>query len=144
MISAAKDLADYGSLVRVLGEPVATADAAFLDYLRRMLAEERAERLLGIFLDKSERFVCAEWLGHGQEDEVLLDCRSVITRMIQLGASGLILAHNHPTGELRASHADKRSTARLKSLLAVLDCELRDHLIVGRDGCLSMARAGLL
>lgn len=144
MISAARDLADYGSLALVLGKPVDVDGADFLDYLQRMLGHEDEEHMLGIFLDRGRRFICAEWLSFGSADLVDLSCRAVVARVIELGARGLILAHNHPSGKLRASPHDIRSTGNLKAILKALDCKLHDHLIVGREGCLSMALEGSL
>lgn len=144
IISAARDLADYGSLALVRGEPVRIEDAGFLDYLQRMLGQEEEERMLGIFLDRGGRFLRAEWLSFGSATLVEISCRPVVARVLELGARGLILAHNHPSGDLRSSPADILSTGFLKAILAALDCELRDHLIVGPVGCLSMALEGSL
>lgn len=144
IISAARDLADYGSLALMLGQPVEIDDAGFLVYLQRMLGQQDEERMLGVFLDRDGRFLSAEWLSFGSGTQVTISCRPVVARVIELGARELIIAHNHPSGDLRPSAADLRSTGLLKGILAALDCELRDHLIVGRSGCLSMAREGTL
>lgn len=143
-ISAARDLADYHSLAVVLGHPVVVSDERFLEFLRRMFGHDDSERMLAIFLDLSGRFVATEWLAHGASAQIEISCRQVVTRIIQLGARGLILVHNHLSGDLRPSVADIQSTASLKSVLEALDCELQDHLIVGCEACYSMAAAGQL
>jgi len=59
-------------------------------------------------------------------------------------ASGIILAHNHPSGELRASEADKTTTHKLTKGLKFLEIEVIDHLILSKDGYLSMKDEGII
>ena len=143
VITAARDLADYSSLALIRSEPIDVADPGFLEYLRRELGGQDDERLLGIFVDASSRFISSGWLATGLGAQVTVPCRAVTRRVIELGAEGIVLAHNHPSGSTKPSAADIRSTAILRTVLTALGCRLLDHLIVGRDGCFSMARAGL-
>lgn len=126
------------------GRRLDTADPNFLEFLRRTLGRSDDERLLGVFLDGADTFIGAEWLAIGVTAEVEMAFRPLITRILDLGARGLVLAHNHPSGDPRPSATDRQTTHRLQALLRALDCSLRDHLIVGGRGCYSMARAGEL
>lgn len=138
----ARELADFGSLDTLLGSPLDTADRRFLEYLQRMLGQLDSERLLGIFLDADLRFIAVEWLAFGQEAEVEVGFRAIVTRILELGARSVVLAHNHPSGDPRPSPVDGDHSLRLKHILRALDCELRDHLIVGARAIYSMARGG--
>jgi DNA repair protein RadC len=60
------------------------------------------------------------------------------------GSTGLILAHNHPSGDPRPSEADCRATRKLSTAAEALDCTLLDHLIFAGDACTSLRRSGLL
>lgn len=143
-IAAARELADYGSLNALQGRLLDTSDADFVEFLRRALSCSDDERLLGVFLDGDGHFIAAEWLAIGAAAEIEIAFRSIISRILDLGARGLVLAHNHPSGDPRPSATDRHTTRRLQELLQALDCVLRDHLIVGRRGCYSMALAGEL
>ena len=127
----ARELADFTSLEALSGSPLDTTDRRFLEYLRRLLGQLDSERLLGIFLDAHGRFIAVEWLAFGQEAEVEVGFRTIVSRILELGARSVVLAHNHPTGDPRPSDADCHHSLRLKHILRALDCELRDHLIVG-------------
>jgi DNA repair protein RadC len=61
-----------------------------------------------------------------------------------VGASGVVLAHNHPSGSVQASAADKALTQTLKSALALVDVRVLDHIIVAPGCAFSMAEAGLI
>lgn len=141
-IAAARELADYGSLSALQGRVVDTTSPQFLDYLQRTLGHSGEECLLGVFLDGGGHFIAAEYVATGTRSDVEIGFRPLTARILDLGARGLILAHNHPSGELGPSAADLAMTRRLGLLLTALECKLRDHLIVGRRGCYSMARAG--
>ena len=143
-IAAARELADYGALEVLQGGPLDTANPDFIEFLRRALGHVIDERLLGIFLDGSDGLIAAEWLAFGLTGEVEVAFRPLIKRALDLGARGLVLAHNHPSGDARPSSTDRRTTRRLQGLLQALDCNLCDHLIVGGRGCYSMARASEL
>jgi DNA repair protein RadC len=68
----------------------------------------------------------------------------VALRALHHSACSLILAHNHPSGDVAPSQADIQLTAKLRAALALLDVSVLDHVIVGRDRALSMAEQGLL
>jgi DNA repair protein RadC len=102
------------------------------------------ERLHAFFLDASHRFVDDASLVEGGGGQVTSSLRALVSRAIDLGAAGLALAHNHPSGFAEPSEDDIRETRRLSRSLAELDLALVDHLIVGGTTIHSMRRAGLL
>lgn len=128
----------------LVGAVVEVGNPQFCEYLRRTLQRSGGEALLGVFLDDAGRFIACECLAMGTIDNVAVAGRPLVARVLDLGARGLILAHNHPSGEVSPSATDRATTRRLQDLLGALECELKDHLIVGCDRCYSMARAGEL
>jgi len=68
----------------------------------------------------------------------------VLKKALETGATGLILAHNHPSGTLQASEADKQITQKLKTAAQSLDIKVLDHLIVTEKAYFSFADHGLL
>jgi len=70
--------------------------------------------------------------------------REVAKHALRLNAAALIVAHNHPSGDIEPSAADRAVTARLKQSLALLDIRLLDHVVVGGRSSISMAARGWL
>ncbi len=70
--------------------------------------------------------------------------RSIIADAAVHGSAGLVLAHNHPSGDTRPSAADCRATRRLASAAEALDCAIIDHLVFAGGECTSLRRLGLL
>jgi DNA repair protein RadC len=70
--------------------------------------------------------------------------RQIISEAAAHGTAGIVLAHNHPSGDPRPSDSDCRVTRRLASAAEALDCTIIDHLIFAGDQCTSFRRLGLL
>ncbi|MGN6156009.1 MAG: JAB domain-containing protein [Sphingomicrobium sp.] len=70
--------------------------------------------------------------------------RSIIADAALHGSAGIVLAHNHPSGDSTPSAADKRATIRLACAAEALDCAVLDHLVFGGTGCTSFRQLGLL
>lgn len=71
-----------------------------------------------------------------------LPIRGIIADALLHGSAGLLLAHNHPSGDPTPSKADCRATRRLASAAQALDCRLIDHLVFGAGGCSSLRALG--
>ncbi len=102
------------------------------------------ERLHVIFLDAQHRYLSDETIAEGSGAHLFGNMRTLVSRAFEMGAGGLILAHNHPSGQARPSEADLRETVRLVQSLRELELALIDHLIVGGSTIHSMRGAGLL
>ena len=74
----------------------------------------------------------------------VVDLRLIFAAAIKANATGIILAHNHPSGNLKPSYQDLQLTKRIKEVGELLDINLLDHLIITAEGYLSMADEGLL
>ncbi len=80
----------------------------------------------------------------GVATEASLPIRSIIADAARHGSAGILLAHNHPSGDPTPSEADCRATRRLASVAEALDCTVLDHLVFAGDDCTSFRRMGLL
>jgi len=80
----------------------------------------------------------------GDETGADFPLRQIIADAAEHGSAGIVLAHNHPSGDARPSDADCRATRRLASAAEALDCAVLDHLVFAGDDCTSFRRIGLL
>jgi DNA repair protein RadC len=80
----------------------------------------------------------------GDETGALFPLRTIIADAAELGSAGIVLAHNHPSGDPRPSDSDCRCTRRLATAAEALDCAVLDHLIFGGGECTSLRKLGLL
>jgi DNA repair protein RadC len=80
----------------------------------------------------------------GDKSGARFPLRDIIADAAKHGSAGLVIAHNHPSGDPRPSESDRRATRRLASAAEALDCTLLDHLVFGGDDCTSFRRIGLL
>ena len=101
------------------------------------------ERLWVAHVDQAACCVHVEFYEGGPES-VGVPVREIILDAAHYGSSGLVLAHNHPSGDSRPSNADCQATRKLARAAEALDLAILDHLIFARGGCSSMRRLGLL
>lgn len=101
------------------------------------------ESLWVAHLDKDAR--CLHLSRHkGDESGTAFPIRSIIADAVLHGSSGIVLAHNHPSGDASPSEADRMATRRLACAAEALDCTLVDHLVFGGRDCTSFRQIGLL
>lgn len=129
---------------RLIGHPVHSHDPELHDYLRSVLVNAHEERLHAIFLDGRSLFLLGETLTNGEAESVTLRVRKLVHRALDLGSSKLILAHNHPSGSYLPSAQDRLGDRRLSEIVAALDIELVDHLIVSSLGIYSLREEAAL
>ncbi|HET9510991.1 MAG TPA: JAB domain-containing protein [Sphingomonas sp.] len=118
--------------------PVLSGAADLKAYLNLHLAYERVESVRLLYLDAAGRLIAEERLARGTPDEVPLHPRSVLSRALELEASGIVVAHNHPSGKCAPSAADLAVTQSLASGAEALGIRLVDHLVVTRRGWASV------
>ena len=80
----------------------------------------------------------------GDESGADLPIRSILADAVTHGSTGIVLAHNHPSGDSRPSDGDCRATRRLACAAEALDCAIVDHLVFGGADCTSFRQMGLL
>lgn len=94
---------------------------------------EHIEEVKLILLNKANRVLGITTISKGGLSGSIIDTRVVLQYAIKANASAVILAHNHPSGNLGASDADKRVTDNVREALKLVDIELLDHLILNKD-----------
>jgi DNA repair protein RadC len=114
------------------------------DYLVLKLANQLREVFLVLFLDAQNRLISAEEMFSGTLTQTSVYPREVVKRALYFNAASVILAHNHPSGVAKQSHADEVITQELKKALALVDVRVLDHFIVAGNQTLSFVEVGLL
>lgn len=117
---------------------------AVTDYLKSKMAFGAVESFRVLFLDKRNRMIADEVMQVGTVDHTPVYPREVIKRALELSATAMILAHNHPSGDATPSRSDIEMTKKLSSIAKELGIAVHDHVIVGRDGCKSFRSMGLI
>jgi len=113
-----------------------------IDYLRARCAHLANEVFGVLWLDTRHRVIDAEHLFTGTIDGCEIHPRTVAKRALETNAAAVVLFHNHPSGNPEPSEADRRTTARLKQVLALLDVRVLDHIILGGAQAVSLAARG--
>jgi DNA repair protein RadC len=129
---------------QVMGQPVLSSWGKLLDYCRISLAHEKVERFHLLFLDRQNRLIADETQQRGTVDHTPVYPREVVRRALELGASALILVHNHPSGDPTPSQADIEMTREIVAAGEKLGISVHDHVVIGKSGETSFKTAGLL
>ena len=133
------------ALTRELNQhPVFDAPSKVKNYLQLQLGALEHEVFAVLFLDAQTRLIKLEEMFRGTLTQAAVYPREVLKRALDLQASAVIFAHNHPSGAAEPSRADELLTQTLKSALALVDIRVLDHLVVGRNDVISFAERGLL
>ena len=144
LISAARELVDTGLREDLVGSPVEVTDPRLLRYLKVQLGRLRHECFYAVYLDRAQRYIRGEAVGSGSRSGVESRMGLLFRRAIELRASGLLLAHNHPSGNCTPSRADLQATDRIDETARRLDLDLLDHLIVTPMAVYSIKKEHLL
>ena len=134
-------------LISTIAIPTAETQVyAMVAYLRSAVVANggSTERFHAVFLDAQNTYLDDHSLGVGRQAALTLRMRELFSRALAVGASGLIIAHNHPSGDCRPSEWDITSTKRLQGIAQALDIQLIDHLIITATSAYSMRAAGNL
>jgi len=129
---------------RVEDQPVLSSWDALGDYLHAAMAHRRTEEVRILFLNAKNVLIANEALWQGSVDEASVHVREVIARAIALGATALIIVHNHPSGDPSPSQQDIRLTRDLVDAGRHMKITIHDHVIVGAQGRTSMRAMGLI
>ncbi len=129
---------------RVLQKPALASWTALMDYCRASMAFETTEQFRILFLDRKNVLIGDEVQQSGTIDHTPVYPREVIKRALELGASAIIMVHNHPSGDPTPSKADIEMTKQVKEAGEKLGVILHDHVVIGRSGDASFKSIGLL
>ncbi|MFL6753045.1 MAG: DNA repair protein RadC [Sphingomicrobium sp.] len=129
---------------KIEGRPVLSSWDALGDYLHAAMAHSRVEEVRILFLNAKNMLIANEALWQGSVDEASVHVREVIARAIALGATAIIIVHNHPSGDPMPSQQDIRLTRDLVEAGRHMKVTVHDHVIVGASGRTSMRAMGLI
>lgn len=108
------------------------------------LADINHEEFWVLYLNRANHVIEEKHISSGGISGTVADPRIILRYGLELKASGLILCHNHPSGNLKASEADLRLTRKIKEGALLMDMQVLDHLIIVSDSYLSFADEGIL
>ncbi|MDQ2979206.1 MAG: DNA repair protein RadC [Acidobacteriota bacterium] len=115
------------------------------EYLRRVRGDGAQERTGALFLNARNRLLKDDPdIYRGTLDRAVVEPREILKRALLVNAAGVILYHNHPSGDPAPSREDRDFTRRLAAASDSVGVRLLDHIVVGRSGCISFREAGLL
>ena len=113
-------------------------------YLRPLIGDLPHEEFWALFLNRQNKVLDSRRISQGGITGTVIDVRLVLQMALEKHATSLIFAHNHPSGNLEASEADRKITKQLKEAGVIMDIPLLDHLIITQGGYFSFADEGLL
>jgi len=128
----------------IMDQPVLGNWQSLMDYLRAAMAHGKKEQFRILFLNRKNVLIADELQQEGTVDHTPVYPREVIKRALDLGASALILVHNHPSGDPTPSQADIEMTRELQGAGEKLGISLHDHVVVSKSGNTSFKTLGLL
>lgn len=127
-----------------LERPVFKSPADAAPFLQALLCNSKRETFHVLCLNQANALIHHEKISEGGITATYVDPRVLFKVALREEAVSMIVAHNHPSGNLRPSRADEILTARIKEGASYLDIKLLDHLIIGARGFFSFAGEGLL
>jgi DNA repair protein RadC len=101
------------------------------------------EQFVVLYLNRANRVIGSYQLSKGGLTGTIADVRLILSVALKTLASGLILAHNHPSGNLKPSEADIQLTQKVKDAAKLMDIEVLDHMILNSNGYFSFTDDGL-
>ncbi|MFV8224963.1 RadC family protein [Christiangramia aquimixticola] len=144
VITAALELGRRRRLEEALESIKITSSASVYEIMQPIIGELEHEEFWILYLNNSNKVVEQYQVSKGGITGTLVDVRLTLKKALELGAVSLILAHNHPSGNLKASEADKQLTKKLQTAAESLDIKILDHIIVTEKSYLSFADEGML
>ncbi len=129
---------------KVKNQPVLGSWQALLDYLAIDMANLNHERVRVLYLNAQNRLIADQVVHDGTIDEGAIYPREVIRKGLDIGATALILVHNHPSGSPEPSRADIAITNRIAEAGRHLGIVVHDHVIIGGDSHVSLRAKGLI
>lgn len=121
-----------------------TSSNSVFEYVQPLIGELPHEEFWILYLNNANKIIKSAQLSKGGITGTVVDVRLAFKEALQLGAVGIILAHNHPSGTLKPSQADINLTRKLKTAGESLDIKVLDHLIITEKAYFSFADENML
>ena len=129
---------------QVIARPVLSGWQALTDYLHASMAHRMTEEFRVIFLNNRNVMIRDEAMGQGTVNAAPVYPREIVKRALELGASGMVLVHNHPSGDPSPSRDDIAMTKAIVDAGRPLGLSVHDHVVIGSTGHASFRALGLL
>ena len=143
-LKVVREAANRLSRAELTGRTVLSSWQALLDYCRSAMGRATVEEFRVFFLDRKNALIADERQQQGTVDQTAVYPREVVKRALELGASAIIIAHNHPSGDTTPSRGDIDMTRQIKEACEKLGIALHDHVIVSRSSTTSFKSLGLI
>jgi DNA repair protein RadC len=143
-IAAALELGRRRKLAEVPEVPQIKCSKDVADIFQPLLSDLSHEEFWILFLNRSNRVINRMKLSQGGISGTVTDVRLVMKKAIECLASGIIVCHNHPSGNLNPSESDSKITQKIKDAGNMMDIQLLDHLIISDKDYYSFADNGLI
>ena len=115
-----------------------------INYCQANIGNKKTEEFHVLYLNSKCHLIKDETHSTGTINTSSVYPREILKRVLEVGATSIIIVHNHPTGDTTPSNADINITKKIKEILKTIDVPLHDHLIVGKGNCFSFKSFGLL
>ncbi|MES2495104.1 MAG: JAB domain-containing protein [Pseudomonadota bacterium] len=144
LLIAAQQLFLHSLERRIRSRPILANDRSVLDYLVANMAHQPAEQVRVLYLNTKNELLGDEIVSWGSVNRVDISPREIIRRALDMAATGLLIAHNHPSGDPMPSASDVAITRDLLQAARLFEINLLDHIIVAQQGCYSFRAEGRL
>lgn len=128
----------------LINKPILNSWTRLMDYCQSTMAHEKKEYFRVLFLNKKNELIADEIQSTGTVDHTPAYPREIIKRAFELGATAMILMHNHPSGDSKPSKADIEMTKEIQRAAAPFNITIHDHIVIARKGYTSFKSEGLL
>lgn len=143
-ITAAMELGRRRRAEEALERKKITSSGSVFEFMQPIIGELPHEEFWILYLNNSNKIIKSVQLSKGGITGTVVDVRLAFKEALQLGAVGIILVHNHPSGTLKPSQADIQLTKKLKTAGESLDIKVLDHLIITEKAYFSFADENML
>ncbi|UAM98466.1 DNA repair protein RadC [Polaribacter litorisediminis] len=143
-IITALELGKRRQLEIALEKPKITSSKNVFHLMQPIIGDIEHEEFWVLFLNNSNKVLAKTQISKGGLTATIVDVRLLFKRALELTSVGVIVCHNHPSGKLEPSNADKQITQKIKQAGVTLDIKLLDHLIVTQKSYFSFADEGIL
>ncbi len=144
LLHVARDLSLRLLHAEIEHRPLIDSPHSVAGYLHARMSHRPVEEIWVAYLDAGNHLIIDEIAGRGTVGEAKLYPRELLRRALEIGATSLIVAHNHPSGDPTPSPEDIAATRRLCHAAGPLEIVVHDHIIVSRSGWISFRAQGLL
>ena len=143
-IVAALEIGRRRKSEKVLDKIQVTSSKHLYEYIRPVLEDLPHEEFWIVLLSRANKIIGKQLIGRGGISETTADIKIIFKKAIESLASAIILAHNHPSGNLKPSQSDLNLTKKIKNAAQLFDIKVLDHLIIGDGNYYSFNDEGVL